>query len=153
MNRGDGTFTDISGMLGPAMKMRKVSRGCAFGDIDNDGDTDILVANLDDTPTLLRNDGGNTAGHYLNVTLVGHRSNRDGVGARVVVKAGGILQTREVVAGTSFLSACDLRLHFGLGRATRIDRMEVHWPSGVVDRFQDIDADRLIIVKEGEGND
>lgn len=148
-NLGNGTFRDISDSLGPALEERNVSRGCAFGDIDNDGDIDVLVANLDHPPTLLRNDGGNAAGHYLEIKLRGNRSNRDGVGAKVLIQVGGVTQTREVAAGTSFLSANDLRLHFGLATATTVDLIEVRWPSGAVDRLAGVPADRLLLVEEG----
>lgn len=148
LNLGGGRFADVSPQSGAGLLVNKVSRGTCFGDYDNDGDLDIFVAELDDYPTLLENETppGN---HWLIVKTVGVVSNRDGVGARVRVTTGSLVQTREVRAGDSFLSRSDPRLHFGLGSATLADALEVRWPSGHVDRLEGVEIDRVIEVREG----
>ena len=145
-NQGRAVFEDASPLAGPGLRVRKVSRGTAFGDYDDDGDVDILVLNADDTPTLLRNDGA--GGHWLGVRLRGRRSNRDGVGARIRVTAGGRTQVREVRAGASFLSSNDLRAHFGLGAATSVDRLAVSWPSGSLQILEALPVDRYMVIDE-----
>ena len=145
-NQGRGVYDDASAVAGPGLRVRKVSRGTAFGDYDDDGDVDILVLNADDTPTLLRNDGA--GGHWLGVRLRGRTSNRDGVGARIRVTAGGRTQVREVRAGASFLSSNDLRAHFGLGAATSVDRLAVSWPSGSVQILEALPVDRYLLIDE-----
>ncbi|MCS6803864.1 MAG: CRTAC1 family protein [Acidobacteriota bacterium] len=130
--------------------VESIGGGVAFLDYDNDGDVDIIVNNLDDRPTLLRNEGGN-ASHWLSVRLIGTQSSRDPVGAVLTVTAGGKTQTWPVVSGTSFLSANDPRLHIGLGRATQVDHLEVRWPSGRRERFENIQADQRITIEEGRG--
>lgn len=149
-NVGGGRFEEVTARAGPGLLVEKSSRGAAFGDIDNDGDIDIVVSNIDDHPTLLRNDGGN-AQHWVKVRLRGTRSALDAVGARVSVTAAGRRQVQPVVGGTSYLSSNDPRLHFGLGPATRVDEIEVRWPSGLVERFGDVPADRLLTIEEGSG--
>lgn len=135
---------------GPGLLVRKVSRGATFGDYDGDGDIDIFVADLDDEPTLLRNDTP-AKGHFLIIKTVGVTSNRDGVGTRIVVKAGSSTQIREIRAGDGFLTRSDARAHFGLGPHAHADIVELHWPSGQVDRIADVAADRVVIVEEGVG--
>ena len=126
------------------------SRGCAFGDFDNDGDVDVVIVNLNEPPSLLRNDvtGG---GHWLKVKLVGTKSNRDGFGARVEVRAGSLKQRAEVRANSSFESASDPRLHFGLDATTRIDSITVRWPSGRVDNLGPQAVDQELVIEEGTG--
>ncbi len=148
-NQGQGLFEDASSRAGPGLRVRKVSRGAAFGDYDDDGDVDILVLNADDAPTLLRNDGA--GGHWLGVRLRGRTSNRDGIGARIRVTAGGRTQMREVRAGASFLSSNDLRAHFGLGATTSVDRLAVSWPSGSVQVLEDLPVDRYLLIDEESG--
>jgi hypothetical protein len=145
-----GQYLDVSRDLGAGLRIEAVSRGASFGDYDRDGDIDVAIVNIDSRPTLLRNDGGNR-GHWLQVELEGDRSNRDGIGSRVWVEAAGKVQVGEVRAGGSFLSGSDLRLHFGLGAATRVARVVVRWPSGVRDTLRDVAADRLVVIGEGRG--
>ena len=130
-----------------AIANRKVSRGTAFGDIDNDGDVDIVVSNLKDAPTVLRNESDNTS-RWLNVKLVGTHCNRDAIGARVTVVSGGSTQIREVKSGSGYLSQNDLRLHFGLGDATRIDTLTVGWLCGKVQTLQDVETNQLLVISE-----
>lgn len=148
-NQGDGTFTEMGADAGPGMEARHCSRGAAFGDFDNDGDVDVLIMNVNEPPTLLRNDapGGN---HWIKVRLEGVKSNRSAIGARVVVRYGGKVQAQEVLSGCSFLSSNDPRLHFGLGAATTAD-IEVRWPSGLIEHIQGAPANQLLTLREGVG--
>jgi hypothetical protein len=143
-----GLFDDVSAQLGPAMLTPRVGRAAAFADFDNDGDIDVLVTNNGQEPQLLRNDGGNKK-HWLQLRLIGTKSNRDGIGARVKLIAGGVTQTDEAKGGMSYQSAHDPRLHFGLGEVTRVASLEIRWPSGAVDRMTDVGVDRVLTVKEG----
>jgi enediyne biosynthesis protein E4 len=143
-------FEEVGLRSGAPFRIRKVSRGLAVGDFDNDGDLDILISHLDDSPSLLRNDGGNR-NHWLRIKTVGTRSNRDGFGARVQVSAGGLTQIDEVRANSSYLSASDPRLLFGLGNAARVDRIVVRWPSGTIEEIKDEPADQVLVVQEGHG--
>ena len=145
-----GRYVEVTASAGPGLRVRKTSRGVSFGDYDNDGDMDVFVADLDDEPTLLRNDSP-ASGHWLMVKTVGVASNRDGIGARIIVTAGSSMQMREIRAGDGFLTRSDARAHFGLGRHRRVERVEVRWPSGQVDRLVDVDADRIVVVVEGRG--
>lgn len=149
-NRGNGRFDDISRHSGDGITTPTVSRGCAFGDFDNDGRIDVVVNNLDGAPSLLRNVSSNS-NHWLLVKCLGVRSNRSAIGARVTVTTGSHVQTDEVMSGSSYYSQNDLRLHFGLGGARRADLVEVRWPSGGTESFTDVDGDRLICIREGEG--
>lgn len=149
-NARNGTFNDVSSIGGPGLQLRRSGRGVAFADFDNDGDLDVAVNNQNDSPTLLRNNGGNK-NHWLSVRLVGTLSNRDGIGARIAILAGGRRQIAEIHSGGSYLSQNDLRVHFGLGQAPKVDRLEIHWPSGLVDTIRDLEPDRRIDVREGKG--
>ena len=131
----------------PAIAQQKVSRGTAFGDIDNDGDIDIVVSNLKDAPTVLRNDSNN-ASQWLGVKLVGTRCNRDAIGARVTVVSGGLTQMREVKSGSGYLSQNDLRLHFGLADATRVDTLTVRWLCGRVQTLQNVETNQILVISE-----
>ncbi len=133
----------------PAIAAPHASRGCAFGDFDNDGDIDMVIVNLNEPPSLLRNDvtGG---GHWLKVKLVGVKSNRGAIGARVTAHYGGKIQAQEVLSQSSFYSASDRRLHFGLGAATKAD-LEIRWPNGNREQVANVAADRLVVVREGAG--
>jgi hypothetical protein len=148
-NLGNGTFEELTTEAGPGVAATHCSRGCAFGDFDNDGDLDILIVNLNEPPSLLRNDiRGNH--HWLKVKLIGTKSNRSAIGARVVVRYGTKKQAQEVMSQSSFYSSNDPRLHFGLGAETTAD-LEVRWPSGLQEKLKGISADQLLVVKEGAG--
>jgi len=146
-NTGKGTFEDISAQAGPAVQLRHPARGLAIGDIDNDGTLEILANNQNEPPSLWKQ-SHRAAGHWLLLKLVGSRSNRSAIGARVAVTAGGRTQIDEVRSGGSYLSQNDLRLHFGLGAATRADSITVRWPSGQKTAIADIAADRIVTIQE-----
>ncbi len=148
-NLGNGSFVDVSDQTGPGMQLIKVSRGVALGDYDNDGDVDIFINNLNQTPELLRNDDDGQ-NHWLMVQLVGTRSNRFGVGAHVLISTAVGLQVREIQAGSGYLSQSDLRANFGLGPQERVDQLEVRWPGGLVQKWVDVQADQLLTITEGE---
>jgi hypothetical protein len=148
-NLKNGKFEEIGQKSGPALSRRYVARGAASVDFFNNGSEDLLVSVLDGPPLLLRNKS--KAGHWLRIKMIGKRSNRDGFGARVEIKAEGLSQTTEVRANSSFESASDPRLHFGLGSATRVDSITVRWPSGAVDRIGPLSADQEVIIEEGNG--
>jgi enediyne biosynthesis protein E4 len=145
-----GRFEPAGEQLGPDFAVPRVSRAAAFADFDNDGDVDILVSNNGQEPQLFRNDGGNQK-HWLEVRLIGTRSNRDGIGARIKIMAGGVTQVDEAKGGMSYQSAHDPRLHFGLGDQTRAEKIEVRWPSGIVDKVAGVPANRLVTIREGSG--
>jgi enediyne biosynthesis protein E4 len=147
----DGRFEEIGLRAGLALRQRRVSRGLAVADFINDGAVGALLTNLDGTPTLLRN-ASNPRGHWVRLKLIGVRSNRDAFGARVEIVAAGLKQVDEIRANRSFLSASDSRLHFGLGSATRVDQVVIHWPSGLVERFASVPADGETVIREGAGN-
>ncbi len=147
-NLRDGAFTECAANFGADLTERRASRGAAFGDYDEDGDIDVIVNNIDGPPTLLRNDGGNQTGHWLKLKLIGTKSNRNAVGARVTLKAGGLTQIDEMRAGDSYLSHSDWRLHFGLGAATIVDEIVVKWPSGKVETMTKVAADRVVTINE-----
>jgi len=149
-NNRDGTFTEVGAQLGAPFAEKRTGRGAAFGDIDNDGDVDVIINNLDGTPQLLRNEGGNANNSVL-IKLIGTKSNRDGIGARVTVVAGDLKQLDEVHSGDSYLSQSDMRLPFGLEKRTKVDLIEVHWPSGVVDKIANVNANKILTIKEGLG--
>ena len=143
-NRGDGTFLDVSKQT--ASDHNGCARGLAVADIDGDGFLDLLVANLDQPPVLLKNSGNDN--RWLEVQLVGLQSNRDGIGARLTLTAGGSRQIREIQSGTSFLSQHSLVAHFGLGRHQRVDELQIRWPSGIVQTLTDLPVNRMITVTE-----
>jgi hypothetical protein len=148
-NLGNGTFEELVEQAGPGVAEAHCSRGCAFGDFDNDGDVDILIVNLNEPPSLLRNDlSGNQ--NWLKVKLEGVKSNRSAIGARVLVRYGGKVQAQAVVSQSSFYSSNDPRLHFGLG-AYRTADIEVHWPNGVLERFPGAKSNQWLRLREGSG--
>lgn len=150
LNQMDGTFCDASDRAGSALQDKRVSRGLAVADLFNDGNMDVVVNDLDGSPMVLRNHGI-SGRHWVSLELSGTRSNRLALNARVKVVAGGMTQTDEVHSGGSYLSQNDLRLHFGLGSATKIDSVEIRWPSGAVDHIGPLAADQYYAVLEGQG--
>jgi enediyne biosynthesis protein E4 len=149
-NLGNGKFQDVSASAGPAITTPNLGRGCAFGDLDNDGDVDVVVNNLDGPPSLLRNDGGNR-NSWLIVKCIGTRSNRSAIGARVRVVADGRAQVDEVMSGSGYYSQNDLRLHFGLGAAAAVDQLEIAWPSGVKESFRNLEVRQSVVIRESQG--
>ncbi len=150
INQGDGTFCDASDQAGKAIMEARVSRGLAVGDLFNDGHMDVVVEDIAGRPMILRN-MSNNKNHWVSFELAGTKSNRMAIGAKVKIVSGGVTQTDEVRSGGSYLSQNDTRIHFGLGPATKIDFVEIRWPSGVVDRLQNIAADKFYAVLEGSG--
>ncbi len=148
-NLGNGKFEELMEEAGPGVAAAHCSRGCAFGDFDNDGDVDMVVVNLNEPPSLLRNDVSGD-GKWLKVLLVGTKSNRSAIGSRVVARYGGKSQAQAVLGQSSFYSVNDRRLHFGLGASARVD-LEVHWTNGLVERFAAVEAGELVTITEGKG--
>ena len=149
-----GRFVEVAGSAGAGLLVPRVSRGLAAGDIDNDGDVDVVLSNLDDRPTLLRNEGGDKAGHWLTLRLVGDPARqcpRDAIGSVVFCTAGGLRRRGEVASGRSQISQSDLRVHFGLGAATGVDRLEVRWANGETVSYDVPGVDRLLVVEQGKG--
>jgi hypothetical protein len=146
---GNGRFEELMSQAGPGIEAQHCSRGCAFGDFDNDGDLDILIVNLNEPPSLLRNDV--TGGHrWIKVKLTGKKSNPSAIGARVTVSYGDKMQAKEVLSQSSYLSVNDPRLHFGLGSAAKVD-IEIRWPAGGIEKLSNVAANQLIYVTEGSG--
>jgi len=155
-NLRNGRFEDVSEMAGPGISTPSAARGCAFGDFDNDGDLDVVVNNVNGPPQLLRCDS-KSGNNWIKVKTIGVKSNRSGIGARVTCVATVAGEGRphrqmdEVRSGGSYFSQSDLRLHFGLGKAERVNLLEIRWPSGQVDTVKDVPANHLVFVKEGQG--
>ena len=150
-NMGEGRYVDVSAQSGPGLRLEKASRGACVGDYDNDGDGDVLVANMNDLPTLLRNDGGNRLNSII-IQVFGTRSNRDGVGTRIRLKTAGETQYRTVNGASSYLSHSDIRTHVGLGTSTQADLIEINWPDGSIDSIADVPANHLLVVYQGRGH-
>jgi len=150
LNQHDGTFRDVSNLVGPALSVPQPSRGAAFGDLDNDGKIDIVVENIDGAPMILHNEA-NTPNHWITLQLMGTRSNRMAIGTKVKAIAGSLVQIDEARSGGSYLSQSGTRIHFGLGDEKKVDRIEIRWPSGKTESLQQLSADRFYLVKEGEG--
>lgn len=150
MNQGNGTFCDASDQAGPALQQPRVSRGLAVADLFNSGNLDLVIGDIDGSPMLLRNRGV-PGRHWVGFELFGTKSNRLAIGAKLKLTAGGVTQTSSVQSGGSYLSQSDLRVHFGLGTATKIDSVEITWPSGAREVLRDLAADRSYTVEEGSG--
>lgn len=147
-------FVDVSGSLGPGLIKPKSSRGAAVGDLFNDGDLDIVLLNMDEQATLLRNRGGNRAGHWVELKLIGdpgRKTPRDAIGTVVYCQAGGFRQKGEVASGRSYVSQSDLRVHFGLGVATQVDKLEIHWANSTAETIAIDSVDRIYTVVQGKG--
>ncbi|HLH04736.1 MAG TPA: CRTAC1 family protein [Bryobacteraceae bacterium] len=148
-NLGNGRFEELIGEAGPGVEAQHASRGCAFGDFDNDGDLDIVVVNLNEPPSLLRNDLSGT-NHWLKIKLTGTKSNRSAIGARVTVRYGDKLRAQTVLAQSSYLSVNDRRLHFGLGKLASAD-IEIRWPNGDIEHIANVSSNQLVHIAEGRG--
>jgi hypothetical protein len=148
-NQRNGTFKNISHLVGPDIEVPRVGRGVAYGDLFNDGRIEIVVENLKGQPVILQPQGG-PPNHWIGFELEGTRSNRLALNARVKAIAGDLVQTGEVVSGGSYLSQTDLRIHFGLGNHARVDRVEISWPSGKKETLANLAADRIYKIKESK---
>jgi hypothetical protein len=148
-NTGGGRFEEIIEAAGPGVSAPHASRGCAFGDFDNDGDLDILIMNVNEPPSLLRNDAP-AGNHWIKIKLMGTKSNRSAIGARVVARYGKNTQAQQLLSQSSYLSSNDPRMHFGLGAETKVD-LAIHWPNGLQEVVKDLASDRLIMIREGAG--
>ena len=154
-NLGNGRFKDVTAQAGSGVQLPKSSRGCAFGDFDNDGDVDVLVMNMNEPPLLLRNEyinkqSGQT-NNWLKVKLIGTKSNRSAIGARVQIKNGLRLQVQEVTSQSSYYSHNDLRLHFGMGSNQKPVQIEIRWPNGEIEKVKDVAVNQTVRIKEGSG--
>ena len=150
VNRGDGTFCDASEQAGAALQEKRSSRGAAFGDLDNDGNIDVVIGDLDNSPMILHNEG-DKSNHWATFELAAKTGSPLAIGARVTITSGGVTQTEEVRSGGSYLSQNDLRVHFGLGKSTKIDSAEIRWTDGKTETLKDIPADKFYSILEGEG--
>lgn len=150
VNQGDTTFCNATALGGTALSELRVSRGAAFGDLDNDGQVDIVVGDLDNSPMILKNQGDKT-NHWITLELGAKQGNPLAIGARVKVTTGKIVQTEEIRSGASYLSQNDLRVHFGLGKANKADLIEIRWNSGKTETLKDVEADKIHAILEGEG--
>jgi enediyne biosynthesis protein E4 len=149
-NMNGRRFAEISRQSGSGFARDDVGRTLIGGDIDNDGDIDLVVTNNGGAVEVLRNTGGN-ARNSIEIRVVGTRSNRDGLGTRLTVTAGGRTQVREIKSGSSYLGQNDLRAHVGLGEAARVDRIDVRWPAGQTESIRDVAANQIVTVTEGKG--
>jgi hypothetical protein len=149
-NNGNGTFTDISATAGPGIAAASSARGLAVGDLWNDGRMSAVISNMNAPPMLLVNDVRN-GNHWIALRTIGGKSNRDGIGAKITVKAGARTLVDEVRSGSSYVSNSDMRVHFGLGSVTKMEWVEVRWPSGLVERFENLPVDAIHTLKEGSG--
>jgi len=150
MNQKNGTFCDASGQAGPALQIPRVSRGVAAGDLFNIGNVDLVIEDLAGEPMILKNNGI-PGKHWVSFELQGTKSNRLAIGARVKIVAGGMTQTEEIHSGGSYISQNDLRVHFGLNTATKIESVEIHWPGGKIEQLKNLEVDKYYAVLEGSG--
>ena len=150
LNQKDGTFCDASDQTGPALKEKRVSRGLAAGDLFNDGNMDVVISDIDGAPMILKNRGV-PGRHWVSFELAGTKSNRLALNARIKIVAAGVTQTEEIHSGGSYLSQNDLRVHFGLGAAKKIDSVEIRWLSGKTEMLKDLASDQFYAVLEGQG--
>jgi hypothetical protein len=146
-NLGNGKFADVTNQAGPALTTPRPARGLAVGDVDGDGRPEIVIVNMNATPSLLKNQGPRQ--NFLSVSLAGTKSNRSAIGARVAVEAAGRRQIDQVMSGGSFYSQNDMTLYFGLGTASTVTRLEIRWPSGDVQEWKDIAANQRLVITEG----
>jgi len=149
-NNGDGTYSDISALAGSGITTAASSRGMAVGDLWNDGRMSAVINNMNAAPSLLANQVKST-NHWIAIHTVGTKSNRDGIGARIRVKAGSRILVDEVRSGSSYISNSDMRVHFGLGKADKIEWVEIRWPSGLTERFANLALDQIHTLNEGKG--
>jgi len=149
-NLGQGKFEKVSDQLGSDFMRPIAGRGMAAADFDNDGDIDLAIIDRGDYPELLRNDGGNV-NHWLEVLLIGTKSNRDGIGASLRLVSDGFTQVEQSQGGMGYMSSSDPRIHFGLGKRKTIESLTITWPSGTVDKLSNIPINQIIAVKEGTG--
>ncbi len=150
INQGDTTFCNASTQAGTSLSELRVSRGAAFGDLDNDGNIDIVVGDLDNAPMILKNEG-DKSNHWVTFELGAKQGNPLAIGARIKITTGKIIQTEEIRSGGSYLSQNDLRVHFGLGTAAKIDSIEIRWNSGKIETIRDVEVDKFHAILEGEG--
>ncbi len=150
INQGDSTFCNATTQGGSALSELRVSRGAAFGDLDNDGNVDIVVGDLDGSPMILKNEG-EKLNHWISLELGAKQGNPLAIGARIKITTGKIVQTEEIRSGESYISQNDLRVHFGLGKALKADLIEIRWNSGKTETLKDVPADKFYAVLEGEG--
>ncbi len=149
-NNGNGTFSDLSAQSGPGITAMHAGRGLAVGDLWNDGRLSAVISNMNDAPSLLANQV-RSANHWIEIRTVGSKSNRDGIGARITLKAGARTLVDEVRSGSSYASSSDPRIHFGLGSVAKVDWVEIRWPSGMTERFDNVGIDNIRTLKEGNG--
>jgi len=147
MNTGDGKFVNVTDTCGDGLQVKQSSRGAGFDDLDNDGDVDVVVLNSRSEPTILENVTNND-NHWLQVRFIGTKANRSAVGARVKVTAGKLTLVDEVHSGRGYQSHHGLRLYFGLGNHSIVEALEVTWPGGKTDRYQDIPVDQIITLTQ-----
>ncbi len=150
INQGGGRFCDATKQGGQVLSEERVSRGAAFGDLDNDGNIDIVVEDLDSSPMILRNEGVK-ANHWITIELGAAQGNPLAIGAIIKVTTGTLTQTEEIRSGGSYLSQNDLRVHFGLGKATKVDLIEIRWNSGKIETIKDVEIDKFYAILEGKG--
>ena len=149
-NNGDGTFSDVSSVGGSGITTLSSSRGLAMGDLWNTGQLSAVISNMNSTPSLLK-DEQTYPNHWIAFKTVGTKSNRDGIGARITLRAGKRVLIDEVRSGSSYYSQSDLRVHFGLGALTKLDSVEIRWPSGLTERFDNVKIDQFNTLTEGTG--